>query len=125
MKPVALVPLLLGAATAMQQPTFRSTAALVRIEVSVTDDHGPVEGLKAGDFVLTDIGAIQRPAVYQSKDTPLDLVAISNRFSPSVRPPSNRPRASPLASRRSSTTLMNAIDWVCCWPVLHRSAYAH
>lgn len=76
MKPTALVTLLLGTATLAQQPTFRSTASLVRIEVSVTDDHGPVEGLLADDFVLTDSGAIHRAAVYESKDAPLDLVAI-------------------------------------------------
>lgn len=76
MKWLAPVAVSLAAATALQQPTFRSTAALVRIEVSVTDDRRPIEGLLARDFVLTDGGLVQQPTVYESKDSPLDLVAI-------------------------------------------------
>ncbi len=76
MKSTALTMALLGALVVGQRPTFRSTGALVRIEVSVTDDHGPVEGLQAANFALTDGGAVQHPTVDELKDTPLDLVAI-------------------------------------------------
>ena len=62
---------------AVQQPTFRSTGQLVRIEVSVTDDRGPVTGLRAEDFVLTDTGTRQQPTVDETQDTPLDLVAVA------------------------------------------------
>lgn len=77
MKLIALAAALFSALAASQQPTFRSTGALVRIEVSVTDDRGPFAGLRAEDFVLTDNGALQRPAVDELTDTPLDIVAVA------------------------------------------------
>lgn len=76
MRSILAAIVVLGVSLAAQQPTFRSTGALVRIEVSVTDDRGPVGGLRAGDFVLTDNGVVQRPAVLELKDTPLDLEAV-------------------------------------------------
>lgn len=76
MKALTMLTVVFGAAALMQQPTFRSTTELVRIEVSVTNDLGPVEGLEARDFVLTDSGARQQPTVEELKDTPLDLVAV-------------------------------------------------
>lgn len=78
MKMLVLLSALAGTLAATQQPTFKSSAALVRIEVSVTDDHGPVQGLRPTDFVLTDNGVVQRPSVDELKDTPLDLVAVAH-----------------------------------------------
>jgi VWFA-related protein len=77
MKSVTLLFGLMGAASLTQQPTFRSTTALVRIEVNVTDAKGPVEGLQVRDFALSDNGVVQRLTVEELKDTPLDLVAVA------------------------------------------------
>jgi VWFA-related protein len=77
MKTIPLVALMLGATAAAQQPTFRSTGAVVRIDVGVTDDKGPVAHLRAEDFVLTDNGARQQIRVDETQDAPLDLVAVT------------------------------------------------
>jgi Ca-activated chloride channel family protein len=52
--------LLLGAAAVAQQPTFRTTTELVRIDALVERDGTPVPGLTADDFEVLDDGKPQR-----------------------------------------------------------------
>jgi hypothetical protein len=64
-------------AAAVQQPRFTSTGALVRLEVSATDDRGNVRGLQAADFVVTDNGIRQTVRVDEFADAPLDLEVVA------------------------------------------------
>ena len=66
----------LGVAYLGQQPTFRASTSLVRLDVSVTDDFGAVQGLQPSDFVVEDRGARQTIRVEESTDVPLDLVLV-------------------------------------------------
>ena len=66
-----------GITAAGQQPRFTSSTALVRLEVSVTDNGGPVQGLSDDDFVVSDGGARQQVRVEESADAPLDLVVVA------------------------------------------------
>lgn len=79
MKAVAIAALLAsaGLAFARQQPQFRSSTALVRLDVSVTDNGGAVQGLRDDDFVVSDGGTRQRVRVEESADAPLDLVVVA------------------------------------------------
>ena len=43
----------------LSQPTFRSTASLVSVSVSVKRGNAVVANLNAGDFTLTDSGVVQ------------------------------------------------------------------
>lgn len=78
---IAALSAALAAATAMgqatQQPTFRSTITYVRLEVSVTDEHGPVRKLREKDFVVTDSGSTQAVTVQELADAPLDVVVVA------------------------------------------------
>jgi VWFA-related protein len=65
--------LLASLAIATQQPQFRGGVSVVRLEVSVSDDRGPVRGLRNEDFVVEDSGARQTIEVEESADAPLDL----------------------------------------------------
>jgi VWFA-related protein len=58
------------------QPTFRTRAAGVRIDVLVTDDERPVPGLTAKDFVLTDSGVAQEIEVSTVRDLPVDVIIV-------------------------------------------------
>ncbi len=80
MKHIAIVALLAsaGAAFEAQTPQFRSSTALVRLEVSVADNGGAVQGLTASDFVVSDGGARQNVRVVESADAPLDLVLVAH-----------------------------------------------
>ena len=59
-----------------QQPQFRTSTSLVRLEVSVTDERGAVRGLVASDFVVDDSGRRQIIEVEEVVDAPLDLALI-------------------------------------------------
>jgi hypothetical protein len=50
---------------------------VVRLDVNVTNDTGPVSGLRASDFVVEDAGDRQRIAAEEFTDTPLDLVLVA------------------------------------------------
>jgi hypothetical protein len=53
----------LASGPAQQTPTFRATADMVRIDVSVLDrDRMPVRGLSAADFTIVD-GGIEQPVL--------------------------------------------------------------
>jgi VWFA-related protein len=78
-KAAALVAILvpLGAAAAGQVPQFRASTSLVRLDVSITDDHGPVRGLGRDAFIVEDGGARQTVRVEEFADAPLDLVLVA------------------------------------------------
>ena len=78
MRAVPLVALLaLAAGLSAQQPQFRASVSLVRLDVSVTDDGGPVRGLTADDFTVEDSGSRQTIRVEEAVDAPLDLVLVA------------------------------------------------
>lgn len=85
MKDVPVLALLvpLGLICADQRPQFRSTTSLVRLEVTVTDDGGAVQGLRPEDFVVEDRGARQVIRIEESTDVPVDLVLVAQPL-PSV-----------------------------------------
>jgi hypothetical protein len=58
------------------QPTFRTGAAGVQIDVLVTDDERPVSGLTAKDFELTDSGVAQDIEVTTLSDLPVDVIIV-------------------------------------------------
>lgn len=59
---------------ARQQPTFRSSALAVRVDVLVTDGRKPVAGLAASDFELRDNGVLQTVTLVDAADVPLNVV---------------------------------------------------
>ena len=71
---------LIGASAAMisadQQPVFRASVDVVRIDVSVMNGLNPVAGLKAGDFVLTDNGVPQALDSVSLDSVPLNLMLV-------------------------------------------------
>lgn len=64
-----------------QQPRFKTSTSLVRLEVSVTDGRGAVRGLRATDFIVEDSGRRQRIQADEVIDAPLDLVLVVPPFS--------------------------------------------
>jgi VWFA-related protein len=84
-KAVYVVALLapLGVSSGGQQPQFRASTSLVRLEVSVANDSGAVQGLQTADFIVEDRGARQTVRVEESTDVPLDLVLVAEPL-PSV-----------------------------------------
>src|SRR5579862_5753961 len=67
-----------------QQPTFRATANLVRLDVSVLDKKGePVRGLTQPDFAVFENGKPQSIEAFQAIDLP-DTAAL-----PVARPPAD------------------------------------
>src|SRR5688572_7448615 len=66
-----------------QQPQFRATTSLVRLEVAVTDERGAVQGLRPDDFEVVDNGSRQVVRIEETTDVPLDLVLVAQPI-PSV-----------------------------------------
>lgn len=62
--PCALAVMTLAVASAaaqpQSQPTFRSGTELVRLDVLVTSNKGPIAGLTATDFEVKDAGVVQK-----------------------------------------------------------------
>src|SRR5262245_21443384 len=65
--------LLLAAFLVWQQPTFRSTAAMVSASVSVKRGNAVVANLKAADFGLTDSGVPQKIEAVSIESVPIDV----------------------------------------------------
>ena len=61
---------------AEQQPTFRASVDVVRIDVSVMNGLNPVTGLKAANFVVTDNGVLQTLDSVSLDTVPLDLTLV-------------------------------------------------
>lgn len=72
---LVLSPLLL-AQQVPQPPRFGASTSVVRLEVNVTDDRGPVRALRARDFIVIDNGVRQTVTVEETSDVPLDLVVV-------------------------------------------------
>jgi VWFA-related protein len=72
----AALALLLASTHAWPQdfPVFSSSIEVVRVDVSVTRDGQPVEGLKAADFEVRDNGILQAVSVVGGFDKPVDAV---------------------------------------------------
>lgn len=79
MKPLGLAAVLVTAAFAAPtgQQQFQARVDVVRLDVSVTNDHGVVSGLVASDFVVEDRGVPQAVTAEEFVDTPLDLVLVA------------------------------------------------
>lgn len=59
-----------------EQPTFRTRAAGVRIDVLVTEDERPIANLTSNDFELTDQGVAQQVAVSRLHDVPVEVIVV-------------------------------------------------
>ncbi len=57
-----------------QELTFKTGISIVEIDASVFDDHGVVEALKQGDFVLKDNGQPVSLRYCELQESPLDLL---------------------------------------------------
>jgi VWFA-related protein len=55
-------------------PVFSSSIEVVRVDVSVTRDGRPGEGLKAADFEVRDDGVLQAVEIVGGVDKPIDAV---------------------------------------------------
>ena len=77
MKPLAIVFAFAVGIAAAQQPKFTSIGALVRLDVSATDDKGNVRALQASDFTVTDNGVTQKVRIDEFADAPLDLELVA------------------------------------------------
>jgi hypothetical protein len=66
-----------GASLTAQQPQFRAGTSVVRLEVRVTNDRGPVRGLTKNDFVVSDNGTRVDFRVEEQTDLPLDLLLVA------------------------------------------------
>jgi VWFA-related protein len=58
------------------EPTFRTRASGVRIDVLVTAGDVPVADLKASDFELTDSGVAQDVELTSLRDLPVDVIIV-------------------------------------------------
>jgi VWFA-related protein len=74
----AVATVLIGLALGPPQAptTFSTRTDMVRLEVAVLDDHGPVRGLRATDFSLSDSGGSTQFGIDEFVDVPLDVVAV-------------------------------------------------
>jgi len=68
------LPLLTTVVTVAQRPTFSSRLDAVRVDVLVTDNGRPVQGLKPDDFVVLDNGAPQTVDLAIYETLPVNLV---------------------------------------------------
>ena len=66
-----------GLVAVEQQPQFKVSTSLVRLDVTVTDERGAVRGLTPKDFVVEDRGVSPNVRVEESADAPLDLVLVA------------------------------------------------
>ena len=73
---LAAVAVSIAVLRAEQQPTFRASVDVVRIDVSVMNGLNPVTGLKAANFVVTDNGVLQTLDSVSLDTVPLDLTLV-------------------------------------------------
>lgn len=73
---LAVVAVSIAALRAEQQPTFRASVDVVRVDVSVMNGLNPVAGLKAANFVVTDNGVVQTLDSVSLDTVPLDLTLV-------------------------------------------------
>jgi VWFA-related protein len=73
---LAAVAMSIAVLRAEQQPTFRASVDVVRIDVSVMNGLNPVTGLKAANFAVTDNGVLQTLDSVSLDTVPLDLMLV-------------------------------------------------
>ena len=73
---LAVAAVSIAALRAEQQPTFRASVDVVRVDVSVMNGLNPVAGLKAANFVVTDNGVVQTVESVSLDTVPLDLTLV-------------------------------------------------
>jgi hypothetical protein len=78
---MVVIAVTLGMSYAHQQPQFKASVSVVRLEVSVTDERGAVRGLETDDFVVHDRGVRQVVRIEESAEAPLDLVLVAQPMS--------------------------------------------
>jgi len=71
---LTLLPAAVGVVAHSQQPTFSSRVDAVRVDVLVTDSHGPVRGLGPADFEVRDNGVLQQVDLVSFDQVPLNVV---------------------------------------------------
>ena len=71
---LTLLPAAAGVVAHSQQPTFSSRVDAVRVDVLVTDSHGPVRGLGPADFEVRDNGVLQQVDLVSFDQVPLNVV---------------------------------------------------
>jgi VWFA-related protein len=80
MRCVPIAAVLFGASVAIigaeQQPVFRASVDVVRVDVSVMNGLNPVAGLKAANFVVTDNGVPQQLDSVSLDSVPLNLLLV-------------------------------------------------
>lgn len=76
--PVAAL-VLTAIVSAPGQTTFRSGVNLVRLQVLVTENGRPLQGLNAGDFEVTDNGVRQKVEAVFAEQLPLDVLFVVDR----------------------------------------------
>jgi len=69
---------LAGLTVTAQQPVFRSAAASVMLDVSITREGKPVTGLTARDFRLTDRGVLQTITDVSREQFPVDVTFVAD-----------------------------------------------
>jgi hypothetical protein len=62
--------------TAQQPPVFRSGAALVALNVTVSDGKHLVPGLTARDFSVYEDGVLQPVQFFEARNIPIDLIIL-------------------------------------------------
>jgi Ca-activated chloride channel homolog len=62
--------------TAQQPPVFRSGAALVALNVTVSDGKHLIPGLTAGDFSVYEDGVLQPVQFFEARNIPIDLIIL-------------------------------------------------
>lgn len=71
-----IVSALAARAQTQETATFRTGAALVRVDVQVMNGGRPVSGLEAGDFVLREEGAERKPDFFGRESEQLEVMVV-------------------------------------------------
>jgi VWFA-related protein len=83
-----MLPLVLSLLLLAQAPVFRAEVRMVQVDVEVSVNGRPVDGLTAADFRIKDEGNVQPIAQFGYTEEPLDLVLVfdtSGSMGPAVR----------------------------------------
>ena len=71
-----MLPLFLSLLLFAQAPAFRAEVRMVQVDVEVSAEGRPVDGLTADDFRIRDEGKVQPIAQFGYTEEPLDLVLV-------------------------------------------------
>jgi VWFA-related protein len=72
----AVLALIVSAPTVAQNPRFRSTVAVVRVDALVTDGRRTVAGLTASNFEVRDNGVLQTVIDLHFETLPLNIICV-------------------------------------------------